>query len=95
MAAYDDIARYLFADASSAAFAAVTKGNSPIGYLWMATNCIATASYTLGMKRKIDTIGLKVRPPRVPSAMHASTRHRLTRQSDFCWCPGPRLVLLQ
>lgn len=59
VAAYDDIARYLFADASSAAFAAVTKGNSPIGYLWMATNCIATASYTLGMKRKIDTIGLK------------------------------------
>lgn len=68
IAAWDDISRFLYGvdPATMAALAASQKGNSPAGYLWMFVNCLVSAGYVLGMRKRIKAFNFKVSHTYIP-----------------------------
>lgn len=66
IAAWEDITRFIYgvdpaALAALAATGGVQKGNSPAGYMWMFVNCLVSAGYVLGMRKRIKAFNFKVR----------------------------------
>jgi GDP-mannose transporter len=68
VAAWDDIGRLLSSfSASAATLAAISDADAAAsartaaGYAWMMVNCLASAGYVLGMRKRIKVTNFKVR----------------------------------
>jgi GDP-mannose transporter len=64
IAAWEDVTRFIYGVDPSVAAALASgaqKGNSPAGYLWMFVNCLVSAGYVLGMRKRIKAFNFKVR----------------------------------
>lgn len=66
IAAWDDVGRLLSRSASSAALEAISEADAAqsartaAGYAWMMVNCLASAGYVLGMRKRIKVTNFKV-----------------------------------
>ena len=67
IAAWSDIARFLGAGSADVIVpvydpsAGRPTGNSTAGYLWMLVNCLVSAGYVLGMRKRIKVTNFKVK----------------------------------
>jgi GDP-mannose transporter len=64
IAAWDDVARLLSNSGSGAALLsdaeAAQSARTAAGYAWMMVNCLASAGYVLGMRKRIKVTNFKV-----------------------------------
>lgn len=112
IAAWDDVGRLLSRSASSAALEAISEADAAqsartaAGYAWMMVNCLASAGYVLGMRKRIKVTNFKVSDSvlvvylslsicfLLTATAYAGLGFHVLQQSPFYTCPRDLLFPL-